>query len=279
MARLGAIALVAMVFAGCSGTEVKGIVREEGGEPLEGANVQVGDETAVTDEEGAFELEVDDDAPAKLEVDAVGYDRTEIDLNMEDGGALPSDVSLKKESDERIQTRARLAEEQERLDACEDELEADERRLFEARRAFDGQTRPASHRQAAMQQFDAWQARIDAEEEKLEAEERSLYEARRDFDSYMIDTWTPSNAANREGDELSDEASDDAEDAREDQLERDKDAAEDAEDAAEDAAEKRKDAEEEAAERAEDEAEDAADAVRKQDEEAAERAEDAKKND
>lgn len=254
-ARLGATTLAtfgvfgALSFAGCSGTEVQGIVREEAtGEPLSGATVRVGDETVRTDEGGVFEVEVDDDAPALIEVEAVGYEPQQVDLDMQDGAPLPADIGLAQESDERVQTRARFAEEQRRLEEAERKLEADEYELYKARRDFRGQGVPAAQRDQTMQQFDAWERRLEAAEEKHEAEERALYEARRDFDAGNIDTWTAPTRTDSMNGSMNGATNDDA--------------AEDAQDAAE-----------ERAERAKDESEDAADRIRKADEEAAERAE------
>lgn len=233
MARLGAVAFGAfgafgaMFFAGCGGTEVQGIVREEGtGEPLSGALVQVGGETARTDEGGAFELEVDDDAPALLEVEAIGYEPQKIDVNMDDGRALPSDVSLKKESEERQQTRARFAEERERLEAQEEKIEAEERQLFEARRDFMRQRGAIDDREQTRQQLESEQKRLEEAEAKHEAEERALYEARRDFETGAIDTWTaPARTeqavgAEEDADEASEEAADRVRKADEEAAER-----------------------------------------------------------
>jgi hypothetical protein len=65
---------LALLLAGCAGTEVQGIVRDEStGEPLEGATVQIGDESGRTDESGRFELDVDDDDMGRVKVDKEGY--------------------------------------------------------------------------------------------------------------------------------------------------------------------------------------------------------------
>lgn len=139
--RLGAAALLTVVLAGCGGTEVRGFVREEGtGEPLRGATVKVGDETARTDESGFFELETDVGQASRLEVEAPGYEPKVVNVAADaDLDTIISDVELAKESQERQQARQQFDEAERMIEEAEQKVEQAERKLYEARRDFEQQ--------------------------------------------------------------------------------------------------------------------------------------------
>ena len=71
----GAIVVVALALAGCGSTHVQGFVRDATTlEPLAGAHLAIDDETATTDFQGRYALEVDDsDDPRRLHVQRHGY--------------------------------------------------------------------------------------------------------------------------------------------------------------------------------------------------------------
>ena len=70
----GGCAFASLALFGCA-TDVNGVVRDATTlEPIEGATVCIGDESATTDEQGYYSLDVDeDDAPQTFRVEAVGY--------------------------------------------------------------------------------------------------------------------------------------------------------------------------------------------------------------
>lgn len=70
----GGCAFASLALFGCA-TDVNGVVRDATTlEPIEGATVRIGDESAVTDEQGYYSLDVDeDDDPQTFRVEAVGY--------------------------------------------------------------------------------------------------------------------------------------------------------------------------------------------------------------
>jgi hypothetical protein len=136
--RLGAAALLTVVLVGCGGTEVRGYVREEGtGEPLRGATVSVGGESTQTDASGFYELEADIEQPARLEVQAPGYEQKNLIVSDEGLDTIISDVELAKESQERQQTRQEFDDAERMLEEAERNVEDAERKVFEARRDFE----------------------------------------------------------------------------------------------------------------------------------------------
>ncbi|ASF46326.1 carboxypeptidase regulatory-like domain-containing protein [Methylovulum psychrotolerans] len=62
-----------MLLAGCSGVEIKGVVRDKPtGNPISSATVSVGKESTATDAMGSYTLEVSDTDQAMI-VNAPGY--------------------------------------------------------------------------------------------------------------------------------------------------------------------------------------------------------------
>ncbi|MCW8140588.1 MAG: carboxypeptidase regulatory-like domain-containing protein [Planctomycetota bacterium] len=87
-------ALLVLAAAGCGGTEVQGIVRDERtGEPLPGATVRIGDDETSTDYRGFYELRVRDDRQ-QLQVEKEGYEPYTEDVRFEGIDQAIQDVDL-----------------------------------------------------------------------------------------------------------------------------------------------------------------------------------------
>lgn len=133
-------ALLSVALAGCGGTEIKGIIRdEESGQALPGAVVRVADETTRTGEGGFYELDVDldDDEPAQVTVNAPGYEPRSMMVSFdEDQDTVYSDVGLKKEASRREADQEHRQFEQQRS-----QLEQERQALQEEKRVFEEQRR------------------------------------------------------------------------------------------------------------------------------------------
>lgn len=172
--RSCAAALVTVVLAGCGGTEVKGIIRDEdSGEPLPGAIVRMGDESTRTGPGGFYELEVDvdDDEPAQVMVGAPGYEPKSMLVTIDDDNDIVySDIELKKEFSqqeyERLQQELRQHQrEHERLQQQQQQQTEQERR------------RTQQDLDEVEQQVEEAEQKIEKAEQQLEESEQQLEES------------------------------------------------------------------------------------------------------
>lgn len=165
--RSSAAALLSVVLAGCGGTEVKGIIRDEdSGEPLPGAIVRMGDESTRTGPGGFYELEVDvdDDEPAQVMVGAPGYEPKAMLVTIDDDNDIVySDIELKKEFSEQEYRRR-----QQELQMHQMELE----RLQQQER----KQQTELERQQTQQDLDQVEQRVEEAERKVEEAEQRLEE-------------------------------------------------------------------------------------------------------
>lgn len=152
--RLSAAALLSVVLAGCGGTEVRGVVRDQdSGQPLQGAVVQVDDQSTRTDPGGFYKLEIDieDDEPAQFMVNAPGYEQKSILANFdEDQDTVYSDIELKKEFSEKEYRR-------EQLDIQNDQLQRQQQELMHQQQELQWQQQQLKRQQQQQEQLDQQQ--------------------------------------------------------------------------------------------------------------------------
>jgi hypothetical protein len=182
--RSGAAALLSVVLAGCGGTEIKGIVRdEESGQPLPGAIVRIGDETTRTGAGGFYELDVDveDHEPAQVMVGAAGYEPNSMIVTFdEDQDTVYSDIDLKKEFSRREFDR-------EQLDLQRRQLEQDRRDFEREKRELDKQRKQQDVTRPTQQELEQ---NVQEAEQAVEDAAEQLDEVEKDVQQ-SDDTWTP----------------------------------------------------------------------------------------
>jgi hypothetical protein len=185
--RTSAAALLSVVLAGCGGTEIKGIVRdEESGEPLPGAIVRVGDETTRTGVGGFYDLEVDvdDDEPAQMSIGAPGYAPKSMIMSIdEDQETVYSDIGLKKEF-------SRQEFDRQHLELQRRQIEQDRRDLQQEKRELEEQRKEQGARRSTQQELEQVEQNVQEAERAVEDAAEHLDDVEQDLQQ-PEDSWTP----------------------------------------------------------------------------------------